>query len=325
MAKCKCGSRTRIVSDVVQSIGKCSGNCQDICASPICMDPNVLGIMAPLIYDEIGINLCAGFDLGVDVPTTYPTATSATIKVINATYTYGDGGITVESITGRQNCYTITLSNITVQFAVSLYDAACRLVATIYPTAVYLPSDTTAPTYNEDTNPTSVQLDLFAPYGFSYTAGATPTPVVNFVGASEDNNTIQQGVNLFAMAKILDFSTEDSSVTAGITLVLQSLYYAGYKVKSEGKIDIPKGSILTPEDSDCLRFVAGDLLNLAIKPLDLGYPSYDEKNKKICCSNDSECNGCSGCNNCAMNDCDSPCSNLVADDTTEVPVTPPTP
>lgn len=316
MAKCKCSSKARIVSDVVRALDGCGKHCKDVCASPICGDPSVLGIMAPLIYDEIGINLCTNFDLGVDIATTYPTVTSASIKVIDATYTYGAGNVVIEAITGRKNCFDVTLSNITVQFAVNLYDAACRLVATIFPTAVYLPSDTTAPTYDEDTNPTSVELEIFAPYGFSYTTGVTPTPIINFIGSNEDNNTIQQGVNLFAMAKILDFSTDDSSVTVGLTLVLQSLYYAGYKVKSAGKIDIPKGSIVTPEDTDCLRFVAGDLLNLAIKPLDLGAPAYEEYDKRECSHSDCSCGGCNvGCND----GCDGPCDNSATDDTVVIP------
>ncbi|MDO5155176.1 MAG: hypothetical protein Q4D51_04345 [Eubacteriales bacterium] len=277
MAKCKCGGRPRIVSNVVQSI-KCGGECRDFCSNPACGDADVLSIQAPLIFDEIGINLCANFPLGVDIATTYPTVTNASIKVLNATYTYGTDNVLIESITGRQNCYVVTLSNITLQFAVNLYDAACRLVATIYPTAVFLPSDTTAPTYDEDTNPTSVELELFAPYGFSYTAGgATPQPVINFVGFLDTNNFTRQGINLSAMAKILDFSTDDSEVTVGVTLVLQSLYFVGYKVNSAGKIEVPKGSIMSPDNTDCMRFVAGDLLDLEIKPLNLEEDIYYKK------------------------------------------------
>lgn len=320
MGKCKCSSRTRIVSDVVQSIDNNGRCCRDVCASPICKDPSILGILAPLIYDEIGINLCTEVALGVDIATTYPNVTNATVQVIDATFTYGDTGVEIEAITGRKNCYAITLSNITVQFAINLYDSACRYVATIYPTAVYLPSDTTAPTYDEDTNPTSVELEIFAPYGFSYTTGATPTPIINFIGSNEDNNTIQQGVNLFGMAKLLDFSTDDSTATIGLTLVLQSLYYVGYKVKSAGKIDIPKGSILTPEDSDCMRFVSGDLLNLAIKPLDIGKPAYEERYKDECC-NENSCNNTCGCAKPCTSNCDSPCDTGATDDTVEIPTT----
>ena len=185
MAKCRCMNRARIVSNTVQRL---YAGCTDICANPVCGEPSVLSLFAPLIYDEIGINLCATFDLGVDIATTYPSVISASIKVVDATYTLGEGGVQVETLTGRPNCYVVTLSEIAVQFAMELYDAAGRLVDTIFPTAVYLPADTTAPTYDEDTNPSSVELELFAPYGFSYdTAGTEPTPVINFIGFGQDN------------------------------------------------------------------------------------------------------------------------------------------
>ena len=81
MAKCKCSNRTRISSNMVQ---KMVSGCMDVCANPICGDPEKLSLMAPLIYDEIGINLCATFDLGVDIAETYPTVTGASIKAIDA-------------------------------------------------------------------------------------------------------------------------------------------------------------------------------------------------------------------------------------------------
>lgn len=292
MSKCKVSTKARIVSDAVKSMCNNQGRCIDVCANPIYKDPSVLGIMAPLIYDEIGINLCTTVALGVDISTTYPTVTNAAVRVLNATYAYGTDNVSVEAITGRQNCYNITLRNVTIQFAVALYDAACRLVDTIYPTAVFLPTDTTAPTYDEDTNPTSVELELFAPYGLTYTSDTAPTPIINFVGNNEDNNFTRQGVNLFAMAKLLNFDIDDDEVTIGLTLVLQSLYYVGYKVASAGKIEIPKGSIMTPEDTDCMKFVEGELLNLAIKPLDLGRPSYEEMYKNDDCVESNCCNRC---------------------------------
>ena len=215
--------------------------------------------------------------------TTYPTATSATVSVLGVSYEYGEGNVEIEALANRPNCSLITLSNITVQFAVRLYDCCCRLLGTMYPTALYLPSDPTAETYDEDTNPASVELELFTPYGFSYdVSGAAPSPVINPVTFSAENNSVTQGVNLFANAKLLGFSTDDSTATIGLTLVLQSLYFVGYKVQSAGKIDIPKGSIVTPDNSDCRRFVAGDLLNLAIKPLDLGAPGNEQCLKNEC-------------------------------------------
>ena len=177
----------------------------------------------------------------------------------------------------------ITLSNINVTFAISVYDCCGRLLGTLYPTALYLPTDPTAATYDAETNPSSVELELFTPYGFSYdTTGEAPAPIINAITFTEGSNGATQGVNLFANAKLLDFSTEDSTVTVGLSLVLQSLYYIGYKVQSAGKIDIPKGSIIAPDNSDCRRFVAGDLLNLAIKPLDLGNPGNEQCMKNEC-------------------------------------------
>ena len=303
MAKCKCRSNTRIVSNVVQSINN-SGCCQDVCANPICGNPGTLGAYAPVIYDAIGINLCTTFELAEDIATAYPTVTGATVRILGADFSYGDDNVLVEALTGRPNCYRITLSNITVTFAMNLYDSACRLVDTIFPTALYLPSDVTAPTYDEDTNPSSVELDIYAPYGLSYdTTAGTPSPVINFIGFETANNMITQGINLSGMAKLLNFSTNDSTVSVGITLYLQSIYYAGCQIASSGKIDIPKGSIVAPEDSDCLRFVAGDLLNLAIKPLELGAPLFEERLKQECCSQDNcGCNSCYPCNNCSTTD-----------------------
>ena len=308
MAKCKCGARPRIVSDAVRSIGSGGRECIDVCANPICADPDLLGIMAPLIYDEIGVNLCATFRPAETISAAYPTATNAVIRVIDTTLAAGSA--TVEAITGRPNCYRVTLTNLTMQFALSLYDSACRPLATLYPTAVYLPPETTAPTYDEDTDPTSVELEIFAPYGLTYTAAAQPVPTVNVIGENVNNNVIRQGINMFSMAKLLDLDLDE----VGLTLVLQSLYFAGYKVASAGKIDIPKGSILPPEDSECMKFVEGELLNLEIKPLDLGAPAYEECYKQQCC--DRQNSGCAVCNGGTFQSaCSTPCSSGAVDDT----------
>lgn len=284
MAKCKsgrCGCKARIVSNVIQNMQ--GGTCIDVCSNPICETPKVLSIMAPLIYDEIGINLCATFELGCDVVKDYPTAVSATAQVLNISFECSEGNITIEAITGRPNCYVVTLSNLTVEFVVNLYDANCRLVGTIYPTAVYLPSETTECTYDEETNPVSVELEIFAPYGLSYDSkGPGQTPTINFIGFLSENNYVKQGLNLYAIAKVLNFDTEDNTITVGLTLILQSLYFAGYRVESIGKINTPKGSLIAPDNSNCLRFVAGDLLDLAIKPLELGPPLCEEMYKEEC-------------------------------------------
>ena len=92
---------------------------------------------------------------------------------------------------------------------------------------------------------------------------------------------------------------EGGTITVGLTLVLQSLYFAGYKVESQGRIKTPKGCLITPDNADCMDFVCGELLNLEIKPLDLGWPQYDERKKEPC-----------GCDNCGC-----PCTDAVEDET----------
>lgn len=292
MGKCKCKNNPRIVSNVIQTMNNCQPCC-DVCTNPICGDPNVLGIYAPVIYDEIGVNLCATFPLGTTIPTTYPTATSATAQVISATYGYSDTDVAITQIPGRPNCYSIVLRNITVQFAINIFDSNCRLLGTVYPTATYLPTDTGAETYDENTNPAGVELELFAPYGLAYynPAAGTFAPAINFIGRLTGTDSLTQGVNLSIIPKVVDFDTTDSTVSVGVTMTLQSLYLVGYKVPTMGKIDIPKGNLNNPDNSDCISFVAGELLNLEIKPLDLGMPACQE-NLKNDCDSDNSCGGC---------------------------------
>ncbi|MBE5935538.1 MAG: hypothetical protein E7262_07075 [Lachnospiraceae bacterium] len=296
MAKCKgkkCGCRTRILSNKVNSIN--GQGCFDVCTNPVCGEPTNLGLFAPLIYDEIGINLCTTFDLGVDIPSSYPTATKITAQIVDITYDYGDLNVQVTQISGRPNCYSVVLSNLLVVFSINIYDDACRLLDTITTSVDYLPSNSTVPTYNEDTNPSSVELEIFAPYGVSYNVSSSGeyTPALSYIGFISTNNYVKQGLNLYGTAKVLDFDEVDSTATVGISLVLQSLYFVGYKVPNEGKIETPKGCSVSSEQTDCLCFVEGDLLDLEIKPLELGGCNNEENSKQDCIS-DNGCN--SGCN-----------------------------
>lgn len=123
--------------------------------------------------------------------------------------------------------------------------------------------------------------------------------MLNVTGFLQTNDYVRQGLNLYAMSKLLNLDLENNTITVGLTLVLQSLYFAGYRVETSGKIDIPKGSILVPDNSDCLSFVAGDLLNLEIKPLEL------------------DIEGCNDCRTTCTNSCG--LINSVSDDTVVLP------
>lgn len=292
MGNCNCKSKPKIVSNVVRAMN-CQ-KCNDVCTNPICGEPKILSMMTPVIYDEIGINLCATFTFTSDVATTYPTATNACVRAINLTYADGVEGVSVTKISQRPNCWTVTLSNITVTFAVDLYDSSCRLLATLYEDVLYLPPEAGA-TYDSDTNPSSVDLEIFAPYGISYVApvapATAPTATVNPITFYTTSNFLKQGINLYARAKLLDLNIVSNTATVGVTFIVQSLYFAGYRVESAGKTDIPKGSIISPENSDCMRFVAGELLDLAIKPLDLSCPANEQCLKNDCNDSVTRC-GC---------------------------------
>ena len=292
MARCKsgrCGCRTRILSDAVYNM---SGEpCFDVCVNPICGSPDYLGIFAPVIYDQIGVNLCTTFDLDIDIATIYPTATNVWVQIVDISYIYGEDNVEIAQLPGRQNCYTVALSNLTVQLAIYIYDAACRLLDTIYQEVLYLPSDTTAPTYDEDTNPSAVELAIFAPYGVSYNeVGTETTFALNNIGFMSTDNFARQGLNLYAYPKVLRFDVDENTITLGLTLVLQSLYFAGYRVPNAGKISTPKGAIVPPEENACMRFVEGELLDLAIRPLELGYPDCEGGLKRDCSTDCKE--GC---------------------------------
>ena len=106
MAKCKCRKKcctTKIASNLVSNM---PNGCFDVCTNPICGSPSELSLYAPLIYDQIGINLCAEFPIGADISATYPTAVNATASVIDVSYEYGTGNVVITQIPGRPNCQT---------------------------------------------------------------------------------------------------------------------------------------------------------------------------------------------------------------------------
>ena len=55
---CKCCSK-RYVSCGIDK----KGNCLDVCTDPICGDPDCLTVLTPVVYDELGINLCRNIPL----------------------------------------------------------------------------------------------------------------------------------------------------------------------------------------------------------------------------------------------------------------------
>ena len=286
---CKCGRKDTV--NVTLANGSCGGAspipepCFDVCTSPICGTPQYLTLLAPVVYDEIGINLCRQITLAADFATTYPTAESATAEAISVAFSTAPGEAPVITpINGRPNCYSVTLQSLTVNFAVKLYDCAKRILAVLPVSAVYLPASGTADyTYfDEDTNPSSVELELYAPYGVSYSAANAAEPVINYVGFSTGASAPAQGLNMIIIPKVLSFDPATGEASMGLTIYLKSIYYSQYLIPHNGRAVVPKGSLIPQEDSVCMEFVSGSLLDREIKPLELGPPKNEENLKNEC-------------------------------------------
>ena len=51
---CKCTGKRRYISSGIAN----NSDCIDVCTNPICGTSDKLTLLAPVVYDEIGINLC---------------------------------------------------------------------------------------------------------------------------------------------------------------------------------------------------------------------------------------------------------------------------
>ncbi len=299
MANCNCKSRC-FTSNGIASMNADSCTCLDVCTTPICGTPDTLLLYAPTVYDCIGINLCRQVPLGVALPTTYPTAAYATAEVIDLT----PGTADITPITNRPNCYNVELSGLSFTVIIRLFDCCQRLLAALPLTDVtYLPGTATDPNYNEDTNPTDVTLQLYAPYGPAYTVdttGATPTatPTLIFNGLTTTRIGQTQGIQSSAVAKVLNLDTDDSEITLGLTLYVYSIYDSFYNFYGTTRGSIPKGNLSTLEDNVCMNFVRGSLLDRNIKPLELGSPGCEGLLKNDCTPDIESCDSATGNNNC---------------------------
>ena len=284
MANCNCKSRCFTSSGLSNMNGTV---CPDVCTTPICGTADALLLYAPVIYDCIGINLCRQVPLGVTIPATYPTAAYATAEIVDMT----PGTADITPIANRPNCYNVELSELSFTVIVKLFDCCQRLLATLPLTGiVYLPGATTDPDYDEDTNPTDVTLQLYAPYGPAYTIeGTTATPTLVFNGLTVTQVPQTQGIQSSAVAKVLNFDADDSSISLGVTLYVFSLYNSFYNFYDTTRGNIPKGSLATIEENVCMNFVRGSLLDRNIKPLELGAPSCEGQLKHDCTPDMESC------------------------------------
>lgn len=265
--------------------------CLDVCTEPLCGDPDFLTLFAPVVYDEIGINLCRSISLP---PVTLSNnVASITAQVLDVEFDQEcDCSVTAGPINGRPNCYLVTLTNLKVTFLITFYDCARRVVDTVTVSAIYLPPESSCDCEYMDveTNPHCLELEIFAPYGITHSACRCDCPHIHCVGFDSCNSTLAQGLNLIAIPKVLKFNAVEDYATIGLTIYLKTIYFSQYKIPHHGKAIVPKACVRSVNDNSvCFDFVSGDLLELDIKPLELGPPKYEECLKVDC---ENNCRAC---------------------------------
>ena len=114
-SKSKCCAKRYVSCGIDQK-----GKCLDVCTEPICGDPDCLTVLTPVVYDELGINLCRN----VPLKTNLCNIDCISVQVMDIELG-SDACSCVSSavpIAGRPNCYLVTLTNLTVNFYVTFYD-----------------------------------------------------------------------------------------------------------------------------------------------------------------------------------------------------------
>lgn len=89
---------------------------------------------------------------------------------------------------------------------IRLYSCSDQLLGTFTGTYTYLPP-TTDPGYDEDTNPSSVTIELFTPYGISYEVAAGPA-----------------GSQPYLPSLILDLLRKPAPLTQGLNVTAQQRF-----------------------------------------------------------------------------------------------------
>lgn len=172
-------------------------------------EPKLLTMMAPVVFDECGINLCrtvAICDLQ-DVCSGEPrrqcdivfggltkcdlaNAEKIQLQVVDIDFNFvdpmGNRYSEIQPAKCKPNLSRITLKDIDVTFSVSVIDSCCKIVKQGMMTLRYL-GDERDCAYDSCTNPSCIAFDLYTPYGVAF-AAENPSgcnklvPTINFMG-----------------------------------------------------------------------------------------------------------------------------------------------
>lgn len=172
-------------------------------------EPRLLTLMAPVVFDESGINLCrvvcfnelrdacqGDTDRTTDVlfdglsRKDLACACNIQLQVVDIDFNFVDPSgcrySEIKPAKGNPNLSRITLKDIDVTLAVTILDSCCKVVSQGMMTIRYL-GDESECGFDPCTNPSAVTLDIYTPYGVAYApenpAGCNKlVPTINYVG-----------------------------------------------------------------------------------------------------------------------------------------------
>ena len=222
MSKCCVGSDSKFFGD--NNAGICDvckpaevSPKDDICVCPPIGEPRCLNMLAPVIFDESGINLCRIINVNHLIDVCNPksdcmpctdylfgnltkrdlrNAEDIQLQVVDIDFNFicpdSNRYSEIKPTKNKPNCSRLTIKDIDVTFAVKILDDRCRVKKEGFMVLRYLPP-VDACGFDEETNPSAVSLDLYTPYGISY-APENPcgcnklVPTINFIGYVENLN-----------------------------------------------------------------------------------------------------------------------------------------
>lgn len=246
---------------------------EDACICPPLGEPRFLPVIAPVVFDECGINLCREITIPECILDDFPTTERVELKVLDIDFNIGhDCGSEVEFIARRPNCVRVKLARLCVLFVAKFFDDRCRLLGEKCFSAEYLPEEDD-PAFDEETNPTSVTVELYAPYGVSYCHICNQCkPTISYLGFIEGpdrNNSLRQGIVSQALAKVIDQDLSLGVLAVGLSIYLKSVYFVQYKLNHAGLCIPPKCVPIEAAEDACRVFVEGNLLEQSIQPLEV--------------------------------------------------------
>lgn len=182
---------------------------ESVAMCPPIGEPRLLTMMAPVVFDECGINLCRSvdFDELLDVcdeesgrktdilfdglsKCDLEKACKIQLQVVDIDFNFVDPCSCryseIQPAKCNPNLSRITLKDIDVTFAVTILNDCCKVVKEGMMSVRYLGNDCDCG-YDAITNPSSISFDLYTPYGLSY-APENPygcnklVPTINFMG-----------------------------------------------------------------------------------------------------------------------------------------------